>query len=136
MSKDGGDLPVADDELLARYTLFKKWVRPDLTVSQDAFVPPSDFQLSVTRHLDLTEEDIWQLGNDVSKLRKRPLFGRADIVTSDVRKHTLEVKAAPIIPSNKNHAHVVGWPSEKSARKIIAQELAAVSRFVPNPDFP
>jgi hypothetical protein len=35
----------------------------------------------------------------------------------------LQVVAAPV-PENPNHANVIDWPAEKSAQKIIAQQIA------------
>ena len=48
--------PVTADELLARFITDKDWFRADLTIRQDAFIPPKDLQLSVTRHLNLSEQ--------------------------------------------------------------------------------
>ena len=56
---------IGDAELLARFILFRDWIRADGTVKADAFVPPSDLQLSVTRHLRLHDAELWRRGLSV-----------------------------------------------------------------------
>ena len=55
---------ISDDELLARYITSLKWYRKsDQTVKPDAFVPPEDpLELSTTRHLNLSEDRICDIG--------------------------------------------------------------------------
>ncbi len=59
---------VASNELLARYITSSKWFRKqDQTVKQDAFIPPeSPLELSVTRQLNLPENDIWSFGRKIA----------------------------------------------------------------------
>lgn len=126
--------PVADDEWLARFIWFRNRVRQDQTVKPDAFIPPKDLQLSVTRHINLSEEELWNIGQRVAEQAantpKVPLHGRADLCVRDVSAQKLRTEAAPR-DDNRNHAHIIGWPLEKSARKIIAQELAEKAIFRP-----
>jgi len=132
--------PVADDELLARYILYLRYFRrTDQTVKPDAFIPPNNLELSVTRHIHLTEDDIWGLGGKIAKFRNLPLYGRADVKTVHVKMQNLEVKSQPIendpnLGDNPNHANVIGWPLEKNARKMIALEIANAARFIANPE--
>lgn len=122
--------PVHDDEWLARFILFSGWFRKDQTVRPDGFIPHPYPDLSVTRHLGLSESQLWQLGQDTANARqKATLYGRADLKTIDVRRQKLQVIADPL-PGNLNHANVTGWPSDKPSQKIIAQELAASATFV------
>jgi hypothetical protein len=132
---------VTPDELLARYILFSGWFRKNLTVRPDAFIPPTNLELSVTRHIHFTEEDIWRLGNQVAAQRTLPLYGRADVKTSDITSQGLDVVPDPVEPDNPdhpkhnpNHANIVNWPTGKDARKMRALEIANVARFVANPD--
>lgn len=120
--------PVADDELLARFVLVNKWVRSDQTVRQDAFIPHPHVDLSVTRHIGLSEQELWHLGQSVANKRALPLYGRADIQALVVKRQSLRIEPTP---EPKNHANITGWPSDKSAQKSIAQEIAAAARFVP-----
>lgn len=132
---------VADDELLARYIFHLSYVRSsDQTVRPNAFMPPEDLKLSVTRHINFTEDDIWIVGKKVARYRNLPLYGRADVKTEHVKKQNLEVKPQPIknnpnLGDNPNHANIIGWPPEKNARKMIALEIAkAARRFIANPE--
>ena len=126
---------IAPDELLARYIPFSGWFRKqDLTVKQDAFIP-LDSELSVTRHLHLTEEDIWKIGRKIAEGMSTPrnLYGRADVETSHVIAQRLNVVPQPV-DGNPNHANIIDWPPEKNARKMCALGIASVARFVANPE--
>lgn len=123
----GGSAPsaVADDECLARFILFSKWIRrSDQTVKPDAFIPYPYPDLSVTRHIDLSVEALWKMGQDVADARPARLYGRVDIYAYAVRRQHLRIDPAPA-PNNPNHANINGWPADKPAQKIIAQQLAA-----------
>ncbi len=127
---------VASIELLARYITASKWYRKqDQTVKQDAFIPPPDdpVELSVTRHLNLTENDIWSVGRGIVSGTSRTLHGRADVETCHVIAQRLSVVPQPV-PDNPNHANIVGWSSDKDVRKMRALEIARVARFVVNPE--
>lgn len=120
--------PVADDELLARFILFSKWIRHDQTTRPDAFIPYPCPDLSVTRHRELSEVDLWQIGQDVADKIDTHLHGRADIQALAVKAQSLHIEPTPM---PKNHANIIGWPLDKPGQKIIAQEIAATARFIP-----
>jgi len=122
--------PLSDDEMLARFVLKKEWIRPDSTIKQDAFIPPKDLQLSVTRHAGISTEKLIETGKFIAAETSLEFLGRADIETRAVVKNALKAVAWPLA-NNQNHAHIVGWPADKEARKTIAQELAASTVFVP-----
>jgi hypothetical protein len=128
---------VAPDELLARYIMSSRWFRgQNLTVKPDAFIP-SDSELSVTRHLHLTEKDIWKIGRRIAKGMStlRNLYGRADIETRHVLAQRLNVVPQPAENgSNPNHANIINWPPDKNARKMCALEIAMSAHFVANPE--
>ena len=126
---------VAYNELLARYITASRWFRKqDQTVKQDAFIPPdSPLELSVTRHLNLIENDIWTIGKKIAGSISRTLHGRADVETFHVIAQHLNVVPQPV-PDNPNHANIVDWPSDKDVRKMRALEIARVARFVANPE--
>ncbi len=129
MNGEAGLPAVTDDELLARFVLFSGWLRKSSqTVKPDAFTPYPYPDLSVTRHVALTAEELWQIGEAVADARPAKLYGRADIQAGRVRQQSLK-----IVPTQapRNHANITGWPSDKPAQKTIAQELAAAARFVP-----
>lgn len=131
MTASAPPLLVADEEFLARFILFSKWVRSsDQTIKSDAFTPFPYPDLSVTRHTGLTEDNIWEKGNDVAAERAKTLYGRADVSTANVRKQDLIVKADPIPNKNVNHANITSWPQDKPTQKIIAQLIAAEANYV------
>ena len=128
--------PVSPGELLARFVMVDRWVRADQTIRPDAFIPPKDLNLSVTRHLTLSQDELWAIGQAVANaVARQPgavLHGRADIRTRDALQQNLRVEAASL-PENRNHAHITGWP-EKAAQKSIAQQLAAAAgSLIPRP---
>jgi hypothetical protein len=123
---------VGDDETLARFVMFQNWIRQDGTVRPDAFIPPKDLHLSMTRHIGLTATEIWRVGENVADQRAIELFGRADLTVRDVSSVGLTTQSAAF-PENPNHAHVIGWPPDKPSQKSLAQQLAAMSVYVPKP---
>ncbi len=127
----GGSAPsaVADEERLARFILFSNWIRnSDNTVKPDAFIPYPYPDLSVTRHINLSEEALWKMGQDVADARSATLYGRADIFASTARRQSLRIAPAPV-PNNSNHTNIDGWPADKPAQKMIALQLAADSAY-------
>lgn len=123
-----GVAPISDDELVARFVVFSRWVRANGTVKPDAFLPPPDLHLSVTRHASLSTEELWSRGQRVARQRGLTLHGRADLMVGRIVEADLSIEPAAI-EGNPEHAHVVGWPREKSAQKSLAQRIAAGSRF-------
>ena len=126
-------VPVDDDERLARFILDKRWApKGDEGVKAQALLAHKYVELSVGRHRDLAETEIWELGQEVALKRSEterraiPLVGRADFFARTVRGLGLNVK--PNEPA-RNHANVIGWPSGKSAQTSLAQEIAAQSVF-------
>lgn len=126
--------PVSSAELLARFIIFSKHLRPsNNTVKPDAFIPHPLVELSVTRHLNATEHELWQEGERVAALRSATLYGRADLSAGTFMNEHLSVVAKPIIPVNPNHADVIDWPTEKPAQKMKAREIADKAVFVSKP---
>ena len=131
MSNGTASNQVDDAELLARFMTKKDWVRSDGTVKQDAFVPPRDLHFSVTRHGSLAENEIWEIGqgvaDQISRRPRTPFYGRADLRASAVTQiQPLRVVPFPLA-ENPNHAHIDGWPLDKSDQKRLAQDLAAAA---------
>ena len=126
MTDEGTGKPVSSDEQLSRFILQRSHLRPDGSVKQDAFVPYPWPDLSVTRHLQLTEKEVWSIGHNVARQTAKTLRGRADVPASDFQQHRLRVLAAPV-EENPNHANVTDWPAGKPAQKIIAQQIAAAA---------
>ncbi len=126
MTDEGTGRPISADEHLARFILQRSHLRQDGSVKPDAFVPYPWPDLSVTRHLQLTENELWSIGHNVARQATKTLRGRADVRARDFQQHRLRVLAAPV-EGNPNHANVTDWPTEKPAQKIIAQQIAAAA---------
>jgi hypothetical protein len=129
--------PVEDDELLARYVTQRGQFRPsDNQVKQNLFIPHPHKALSVTRHLEAIEAEIWAIGTDVSATLGRDLYGRVDIRANKCKIESLRVVEKPLI-NNPNHADVEGWPEAKEDQKAIALKLAAsASKLISPPTTP
>lgn len=125
-------VPVANEETLARYILFSKWVRADNTVRPDAFIPYPYPDLSVTCHAGISDERIWEIGKGVAQERGLTLYGRADVLAGVVRAEQLDPVPAPTA-GNANHINIVGWPASKAEQKSRAQKLAAAAPYTPKP---
>jgi hypothetical protein len=130
------DLPVDDDERLARMIHYRKHIKQDKFVKADAFLPYKHVELSVVRHRELSESEIWEIGRHIAALRELPLLGRGDISAIDARNENLNVVPAegPDLP--KNHADIVGWPGDKPTQMLRAAMIAARATFArpPTPD--
>lgn len=124
-------VPVADEERLARFVLTERHIRKtDGTVRAEAFAPFKHVEMSVTRHRDLSEEELWAMGRQVAEARTLPLLGRADFLASEAHEQNLDVKPAE---PPRNHANVIGWPPEKPAQMIRALEIASRATYIANP---
>jgi hypothetical protein len=126
MSSGGTVPPVRSNEWLARFILKRSHLRQDRTVKQDAFIPHPYPDLSVTRHLQLSETQLWEIGQNVAQQIGKILRGRADVQAFVFQRQELRVVAVPL-PENPNHANVIGWPEEKATQKSIAQQIAAAA---------
>jgi len=130
MKEETKPITVKDDEWLARFIVFRKWIRTsDRSLRPDAFIPHPWPDLSVTRHLELSQKEMWEIGQGIADQRGTKLLGRGDVQASVPRAQRLQIEAAPIA-RNLNHANVTGWPADKPAQKMIAQEIAARAFFV------
>lgn len=126
--------PVNARETLARYLIASSHVRrSDNSVKPDAFIPFSRVELSVTRHRDAIEDELWREGRRVATIRGTTLYGRADVAALAFIAESLAVESKPILPENPNHADVVNWPADKPAQKMKAIEIARQAQFRPAP---
>lgn len=145
---DENDVPdIEGGEQLSRCVVFSKHLRaaksdgsPVGRVKPGAFIPHPHDDLSVNRHVQSTDADVWQLCCQVALHQRKTLYGRATVVAIDFQSKTLTVTPDPIrtdnpdgLPPNPNHAIVVGWPIEKSAQLAIAQDIADGCKFYEPP---
>ena len=118
---------VSPDESLARYIFDKRHYSvsdekgKEGRVTYRAFLPTKNGETSVFRVADLSDTEIWDIGErEVAQKRQMSLLARGDINVSKVTALGLKVD-----PNNNppRHANIIGWP-EKSAQTAIAIELA------------
>ena len=114
------DVPVEPSEILAHY-LFRSEIRSDNSLKPDAVMPHPYEDLSVTRHKNLTEEQIWECAKIVAGKQGRRLFGRTDFLANNLPKPLVVKPDEPPC----NHAGIFGWPSERSDQMAKALMFAA-----------
>lgn len=139
------NIPVEDEEFLARFVLKEKWKRrkSDGTLPYEAFLPYRRVELSVSRIRGLTDRRLWGAGRCAAVKRNRNnrpngerigLFGRFDLKAKSIREVGLRIE--PSEGPNKgplNHCNLTGYPAEKAAQQIIAQKLAECAEAVNMP---
>jgi len=119
---------VGPTEPLARFIFQKNhFSRQNNRVKYNAFLPNPDGETSVFRTDELSEQALWQTGEQVGFQRTQTLYGRGDIRTDKVVEAGLSVQ--PKEPP-KHHANIVDWPVDKSERMSKAQQLAANARLL------
>ena len=122
-------VPVEQTETLSRFILQKNWYKPSTqTVRHTAFLPnPKNGQTSVYRTSEITDEEIWGIGDrEVAVKRGKPVLGRADIIADVVISRDLVIN--PSEPPER-HANITGWSDEPSKQRLIALELAAEAQL-------
>ena len=108
-------------ENLSRFILQSNCYRPsDNRVRYSAFMPnPNNNETSVFRTSGVSDKAIWDIGE--RNIQRKPILGRADIITSVVLSNGLNV--LPKEPPER-HANISNWPGEKSKQKLVALQLA------------
>lgn len=119
---------INSDEPLARYILSSNsYSRTKDIVKPTLFMPPSNRELSVYRIQELNEGEIVRLGKEnvcrpSKEGQQRNLHGFARFNAKTVLETDLDFL---VDNEPERHANIIGWPSEKSAQKSIAQVLAS-----------
>ena len=116
---------VSPSEWLSRFITQKSYYRPsNHPVRHNAFMPNRQGKNSLYRIDDLhPDEEIFKIGEDyVAKPQRKPLLGRADIVSSVIMDLELRIEPAP--DPHPRHADIVDWPADDSKHKLIAIEIA------------
>ena len=123
--KDSTLIETSVPTLLARYLIQSKdFSRAGNYVKARAFMPPPDRKTSVFQINGLTDNEIWDIGEDhVARPQEKTLHGRGDILAAAVEKTKVLKIHYDNIPLR--HANIIGWPEEKDRQKLLAQELAA-----------
>lgn len=129
---DPKNVPAVDiGETLARYILDRKHFRPSTnTVTPLLFVPYKHVDLSVNRHRECSEKEIWDFGIGVAEYRQKKFLGRCDVSVEACSFKPLRVVAKPIkdhptgVPDNPNHADIEGYPPAREDQLALALKIA------------
>jgi hypothetical protein len=78
-------------------------------------LPPKDLKLSVFMTDGLSSKQIWMLGE---KHVKANIYGRAELTSIAVSGIGLGIE---LDNNPERHANVIGWPIQKSERKLYAK---------------
>ena len=127
---------LSPDELVARAVISSRlYNKQTLALKPEAFEPPPDGNLSVTRHKGVEIAFIWERCQDVIiNQTNRKLYGRADLSAKSVSDSRSGMAAvAAWRTHNPAHAHIVGWPREVPAKMEVQLALAAAAQFVAAP---
>ena len=88
----------------------------------------------MNRDRDATDEETWNVGLKIASTRQKTPYGRGDVIAATYHSRKLKTIEAPV-EGNPNHVNVTGWPiNDKAAQKLIAQEIAAVAKFIEPPN--
>lgn len=97
-------------------------------VAWTGLMPNPEGETSVFWVTDLTNDEIWRIGQlYVANVSSRALRARADLFSSSVLGEGLEIEAE--IDVHPLHANIVGWPTQKSEKMLIAKKLAEQARL-------
>lgn len=112
---------IDDEEQISRFACEKSYFRPsDLSAKEKAFAVDKDGEVSVFRIDDLTEAQLWALGDDAVRARSKPAIASLEFAAARVRELGLSlVIAEPPV----RHAAIQDWPIEDQ-RLELQQRLA------------
>jgi hypothetical protein len=128
---------VGSSEVLARFILHDSYIRENGTIRPNAFIPYPYPDLSITRHIGLSDRLIWEIGDRIAQQCSKNLHGRGDVPAHVFLERKLTVVPDdPPDPTNPNHANVRGWPGDKAGQKMLAQEISAKATYAPKPGGP
>lgn len=122
------NLSVTDDvgpsERITRYIMStSQFSVKNSIVKHNAFMPPKNRKQSVYRTSALSEQKIWQIGNDcVAAPQEKNIYARGDLVALYIFKTGLKV--VPDKKPHPKHADITGWPEEKHEQLMLAKVLA------------
>ena len=115
----------ASEEITARYiSESNRFSKQNSRVKHRAFHPArDDHKTSIFRISELSEEQIWYLGDTfVASEINRELLARAELTVAEIT--SLGLRVQPDEPPIR-HANIDDWPLAKEKWLSLAQELAA-----------
>ena len=112
-------------DVLSRFLFQQRhFKRAENRAVPEAFMPPTDLQLSTFLTTGMVAANIWDLGKEALTSHPQPrLYGRADLDVGAVQEQKLKALRDD---NPDRHVSVVGWPTYSNGKdliKIIAQEL-------------
>jgi hypothetical protein len=129
----GLPINVADEEPLARFIRQKSQYKPStLQARGDLFIPPRNAtMLSVSRVGTLSGGAITELGQHVVQQANNTLKGWCILETKKVRAlRSFDVESDEPDDLHHFHAHITGFPQEKSELMEAADDLAEAASQV------
>jgi hypothetical protein len=94
-----------------------------------AFLPPPVvLKISALWRDQLSESEIWQIGDLLGAKRQKPPLARADFGLVAVKEAKLTVEPDP--EPHPRHVNISGWPVEKDEQKAVAVLLCARSNLI------
>ena len=131
---------LSQDEGISRYITEKSKLRPGLGRPRyNAFMPPQNRRLSVCRSQDLSEVEVWGIGDEFVGTQQKPVIARADISVTDITRDfsaapspiaAEPLRVEPDFQPYPRHANVVNWPDDETIQRAIAVELANIANLV------
>jgi len=129
MNSNNTPRPLEENEQLARF-LFSESEYNSTKPKARAFLPsPHNNQTSVFRIHELSEVEIWEIGNVIGRDRDSSLKGRTDLTVASVIS-VGSLKVTPEISKHILHANIEGWPSDKAERLSYALTLATHAQLI------
>jgi hypothetical protein len=118
---------VAEQEQLARFIFYTKEfdsgtnsVKPAAFLVKEASTAHSVYRTANLEHSLICAAGDWL----VAPPRKKPIYGYAHVVVTDVTERGCTVQASE--PPTR-HAHITNWPGTKAERLSAAQQLAGAA---------
>ena len=117
--------------MVAIFLIVTNRVRPD------AFLPHKrSIDISVFRISELTEDEVWKIGQKYVHTEERPVKARADFSAAVAYENNLEV--VPDEPPQR-HANIGSFPvdngpTNRKARRSLAAKLATLSKLIIPPE--
>ncbi len=133
------DIP--QDAILTRFIFSSKhFARGNQTVKFRVFMPPQVSKepptyspnLSVYRISEISDSEVWEIGQEHVQTEGRLIKARTDILAGDVYKNNLRV--VPDTQPHERHANITPFPADKLTCQRIATKLAHVSKLVVIPE--
>ena len=94
----------------------------------NAFLPGPLLKTSAVWRDALSEQQIWEIGDQLGRERQQQPKARADLEIAAISEANLTVEPDPV--PHPRHFNLCGWPAEKDEQKAIAVFLCAHSSLV------